>query len=71
MKIISQRQRVLAMDHLAELLKRDGWVQTKTVQQWLDNAELQPAQFQSSLPALEILGKLGFEDDLVQVAEVA
>jgi len=70
MKIISHKQKELAMDHLGELLKRDGWIQTKTVQQWLDDAELQPAQFQSSLPALEILGLLGFENDLVSVREV-
>ena len=71
MKIISQRQRALAMDHLAELLKRDGWIQTKTVEQWLDDAELHPAQFQNSLPALEILSKLGFENEMVQTPELA
>jgi hypothetical protein len=71
MKIISAKQRELAMDHLGELLKRDGWVQTKTVQQWLDSAELQPAQFQSSLPALQILSLLGFENELVHGNQLA
>lgn len=71
MKIISQKQRALAIDYVAELLKRDGWVQTKTVQQWLDDAELHPAQFQASLPALEVLGLMGFENDLVQTREYA
>ena len=66
MKIISQKQRTLAIDHTAELLKKDGWIQSKTVQQWLDDAEFKPAQFQSSLPALEILGMLGFENELVR-----
>jgi hypothetical protein len=66
MKIISQKQRAQAIDHAAELLKKDGWIQSKTVQQWLDDAEFKPAQFQSSLPALEILGMLGFENELVR-----
>jgi hypothetical protein len=66
MKIISQKQRELAMSHLAELLKQDGGMQTQTVQEWLDIAQLHPAQFPSSLPALEILGLLGFGDTLVQ-----
>jgi hypothetical protein len=66
MKIISQKQRELAMGHLAELLKQDGGMQTQTVQEWLDVAQLHPAQFPSSLPALEILGLLGFGDSLVQ-----
>ncbi len=66
MKIISQKQRELAMGHLAELLKQDGGTQTQTVQEWLDVAQLRPAQFPSSLPALEVLGLLGFGDVLVQ-----
>lgn len=66
MKIISQKQRELAMSRLAELLKQDGGMQTQTVQEWLDIAQLHPAQFPSSLPALEILGLLGFGDSLVQ-----
>ena len=66
MKIISQKQRELAMGHLAELLKQDDGMQTQTVQEWLDVAQLHPAQFPSSLPALEILGLLGFGDSLVQ-----
>lgn len=66
MKIVSQKQRELAMGHLAELLKRDGGTQTQTVQEWLDVAQLRPAQFPSSLPALEVLGLLGFGDVLVQ-----
>jgi hypothetical protein len=33
MKIVSQKQRELAMGHLAELLKRDGGMQTQTVQE--------------------------------------
>jgi hypothetical protein len=69
MKIISQKQRELAMDRLAELLKQDGGMQTQTVQEWLDIAQLHPAQFPSSLPALEILGLLGFGDTLVQAEE--
>ena len=71
MKIISQKQRESALDHLADLLKRDGWVQTRTVEQWLDDAEQHPAQFQSSLAALEVLNRLGFGADLVQLREVA
>jgi hypothetical protein len=39
------------------------------VQEWLDIAQLHPAQFPSSLPALEILGLLGFGDTLVQAEE--
>ena len=66
MKVITKKQTELAIDHVAALLKRDGWIQTRTVQQWLDDAEYKPAQFQSSLQALEVLGLLGFSDDLVQ-----
>jgi hypothetical protein len=66
MKVISQKQARMAIDHAAELLKKDGWIQSKTVQQWLDDAEFKPAQFQSSLSALEVLGMLGFENELVR-----
>ena len=65
MKIISQKQREQAIGYVAELLKRDGGMQTQTVQEWLDVAQLHPAQFPSSLPALEVLGLLGFGDVLV------
>jgi len=71
MKIISQKQRESALDHLAELLKRDGWVQTRTVEQWLDDAEMRPAQFQGSLPALQVLNLVGFGTELVKIQEVA
>jgi hypothetical protein len=70
MKIISQKQRELAMDHAAELLMRDGQLQTKTVQEWLDDADHQPSQFQASLPGLEILSLLGFGDELVRAKEL-
>ena len=66
MKVITHKQMKLAIEHLAELLKRDGASQTLTVQEWLDAAQFHPAEFQSSLPALEILGLLGFGDELVQ-----
>jgi hypothetical protein len=56
----------LAIERVAGLLKRDGAIQTLTVQEWLDSAQFRPAQFPSSLPALEILGLLGFGDELVQ-----
>jgi hypothetical protein len=65
MKVITHKQMKLATEHLAELLKRDG-AQTLTVQEWLDAAQPQPGQFPSSLPALEILGLLGFGDEVVQ-----
>ena len=71
MKIISQKQRESALDLAAELLKRDGWVQTKTVQQWLDDAEMQPARFQCSLPALQMLRAIGFEAEMVRAQELA
>ncbi len=71
MKIISQKQRESALDYLADLLKRDGWVQTMTVEQWLDDAESRPAQFQSSLSALQLLNLLGFGAELVRVQEEA
>ncbi len=66
MKIINQKQRISAIEYTAELLKKDGWVQSKTVEQWLDDAEYRPAQFQYSLPALQVLGLLGFENELVR-----
>lgn len=66
MKVITHKQMDLAMGHVAGLLKRDGAVQTLTVQEWLDTAQLYPAQFTASLPALEVLGLLGFGDQLVQ-----
>jgi hypothetical protein len=68
MKVITQKQMKLAIEHVARLLKRDGARQTLTVQEWLDDAQFRPAQFPSSLPALEILGLLGFGDQLVQAA---
>ena len=66
MKVIAQKQIQLAIDHTAGLLKKDGETQTLTVQEWLDAAEFHPAQFPSALPALEILGLLGFGDQLVR-----
>lgn len=66
MKVISQKQKKLAMEHVAGLLKQDAATQTLTVQQWLDVAQPRPGQFTSSLPALEILGLLGFGDELVR-----
>ena len=66
MKVITHKQMKLAIEHLAELLKRDGASQILTVQEWLDAAQPQPGQFPSSLPALEILGLLGFGDEVVQ-----
>jgi hypothetical protein len=66
MKVITQKHLKSAIAHVAELLKRDGAIQTLTVQEWLDAAQFRPAQFPSSLPALEILGLLGLGDELVQ-----
>ncbi len=66
MKVITQKQMKLAMEHVAELLKKDGETQTLTVQEWLDAAQFRPAQFASSLPALEILDLLGFGDVVVK-----
>jgi hypothetical protein len=68
MKVITQKRLELAKEHLAGLLKRDGASQTLTVQEWLDAAQYRPAQFTASLPALEILQVLGFDDELVQPA---
>jgi hypothetical protein len=69
MKIINQKQRDLAIGYVAELLKQDGAIQTMTAQEWLDIAQPRPAQFPTSLPALEILGLLGFGDVMVQAAK--
>jgi hypothetical protein len=66
MKVITHKQTKAAVEHLAELLKKDGASQTLTVQAWLDAAQFHPAQFPSSLPALEILGLLGFGDEMVR-----
>jgi len=66
MKVVTQKQASLAIQYVAELLKRDGAIQTLTVQEWLDAAQLRPAQFSCSLPALELLSLLGFGDLLVQ-----
>ena len=71
MKIITHKQRELAIDHVARLLQRDGASQTLTVQEWIDAAEFHPAQFQCSLGALEVLGLLGFGDELVRPAALA
>ena len=69
MKIISQKQREQAIGYVAELLKRDGGMQTQTVQEWPHVAQLHPAQFPSSLPALEILALLGLGNELVEAKE--
>jgi len=66
MKIITQKQRESAIGHIADLLQRDGCIQTKTVQELLDDADHQPSQFQYSLPALEVFALLGFGDEVVQ-----
>ena len=66
MKVITQKQMKLAIEHIAGLLKKDGANETLTVQEWLDVAQVRPAQFPSSLPALEILELLGFGDELVR-----
>ncbi len=65
MKVITQKQKSLAIEHVARLLKQDGAIQTLTVQEWLDAAQFRPAQFPTSLPALELLGLLGFGDEMV------
>jgi len=70
MKVITQKQIRLAIEHAAALLKKDGANQTLTVQEWLDAAEFHPAQFPTALPALEILGLLGFGDELVRAKEL-
>jgi hypothetical protein len=66
MKIIAHKQIQLAIEHVAGLLKKDGQAQTLTVQELLDAAQFHPAQFPSSLPALEILGLLGLGDEMVR-----
>ncbi|SPE61687.1 hypothetical protein SBV1_740019 [Verrucomicrobia bacterium] len=66
MKVISRKQRELAIEHLAGLLQKDGASQTLSVQEWLDTAQFRPAQFPTSLHALEILGLLGFGDEMVR-----
>ncbi len=66
MKVITQKDMNVAMNHVVGLLKKDGALDTLTVQEWLDVAEFRPAQFSSSLPALEVLGKLGLGDELVK-----
>ena len=48
MKVITHKQMKLAIEYLAELLKRDGASQTLTVQEWLDVAQPVPGQFPSS-----------------------
>jgi hypothetical protein len=70
MKIMAQKQIQLAIEHVARLLKKDGVTQTLTVQELLDAAQLHPAQFPSALPALEILGLLGFGDELVRAEKL-
>jgi hypothetical protein len=70
MRVVTQKELKLAMNHVAGLLKQDGVLETLTVQEWLDVAEVKPTQFQSSLAALEVLGLLGLGDELVQ-AEAA
>lgn len=66
MKVVTRKQTALAVEHLAGLLKKDGASQTLTVQEWLDAAQFRPAQFPTSLPALETLGLLGFGGELVR-----
>jgi len=70
MKVITQKQSQLAIDHVAGLLKKDGVTQTLTVQELLDAAQFHPAQFPSALPALEILSLLGFGDELVRAEKL-
>ncbi len=70
MKVITHKKWELAKGHLAGLLKQDGASQTMTIQQWLDTAQYRPAQFASSLRALEILDLLGFGDETVPAESV-
>ncbi len=70
MKIISQKQRESALDLTGELLKRDGWTQTRTVDEWLDDAEMRPAQYQCSLPALQVMTCLGFGAEVIQIQQM-
>jgi hypothetical protein len=71
MKVISQKQTKMAIDHIAGVLNKEGANQTLTVQEWLDVAETRPAQFMSSLSGLEVLGLLGFGDQLIRAEPVA
>jgi hypothetical protein len=71
MKIISQKQRESALDLTGELLKRDGWTQTRTVDEWLDDAEMRPAQYQCSLSALQVMNCLGFGAEVIQIQQMA
>jgi hypothetical protein len=71
MKVITQKQMKSAIECLAGRLKEDGATQTMTVQEWLDVAQFRPAQFPCSLPALEILGLLGFGDEMVRAESVS
>ena len=66
MKVVTHKQLAAAIDYVAELLKRDGAIQTQTVQEWLDAAQFHPAQYQSCLPALEVLALLGFGNEMIQ-----
>lgn len=70
MKVLTQKHVNQAVEHVAGLLKRDGATQTQTVQEWIDYAQLRPAQFPSSLPALEVLGLLGLGDELVHAQQL-
>ena len=70
MKVITQKQKELAVNHAARLLQKDGWTQSKTVEQWLDDAELQPGQFQHSGPVLNVLQLLGFGTEMVHAQRV-
>jgi hypothetical protein len=70
MKVVTHKQLDSAIERLAALLKEDGATQTMTVQEWLDVAQFRPAQFPSSLPALEMLGLLGFGEQMVQAEKV-
>jgi hypothetical protein len=68
MKVITQKHLNSAIERVAELLKVDGATQSMTVQEWLDVAQPRPAQFPSSLPALEMLALLGLGDEKVPAA---
>ena len=69
MKIVTQKQRLSALEYTAELLRKDGWIQTRTVEQWLDDAEYRATQFRNALGALEVLNLLGFSNELVVAHE--
>ena len=70
MRVVTQKQLDVAMNHIAGLLEEDGVVERLTVQEWLDIAEVKPSGFTSSLPALKVVGLLGFGDEVVK-AEVS